>query len=164
MGVSMWLMIAAGTVAFWLFVVWVVKEVFSPGTHARHRMRQPAGGGHLPGAETDPAEDLAGGYHPYRYGYPHAGRDDDPHEDRPSGPGVRDGGGAQGADPWRGDSRRPVSRRSVSRRDEAPAWQVSSALDVLEQRLARGEIDVDEYARVRRALVESDPTLSRDDG
>lgn len=35
-------------------------------------------------------------------------------------------------------------------------------LAVLQDRLARGEIDIDEYARIRMALVESDPTLGRD--
>lgn len=35
-------------------------------------------------------------------------------------------------------------------------------LDVLQNRLARGEIDVDEYARVRQALIDSDPALGRD--
>ncbi|WP_052358663.1 hypothetical protein [Terrabacter tumescens] len=35
-------------------------------------------------------------------------------------------------------------------------------LEVLQDRLARGEIDVDEYTRTRTALIESDPMLGRD--
>ena len=38
----------------------------------------------------------------------------------------------------------------------------AAPLDVLQDRLARGEIDVDEYARARRALVEDDTNLDRD--
>lgn len=39
---------------------------------------------------------------------------------------------------------------------------VTGPLDVLQGRLVRGEIDVDEYARTRRVLVESDPALDPD--
>ena len=35
-------------------------------------------------------------------------------------------------------------------------------LDLLESRLARGDIDVNEYARVRKVLVESNPVLGQD--
>ena len=40
--------------------------------------------------------------------------------------------------------------------------RAAGPLEVLQARLARGEIDVDEYARTRNALVESDPTLGPD--
>ena len=38
----------------------------------------------------------------------------------------------------------------------------SAPLEVLQGRLARGEIDVDEYARTRKALVDSDPAIDAD--
>lgn len=44
---------------------------------------------------------------------------------------------------------------------EGPS-RASGPLEVLQDRLARGEIDVDEYTRTRTALIESDPTLGRD--
>lgn len=45
---------------------------------------------------------------------------------------------------------------------EEVASRATGPLEVLQGRLARGEIDVDEYARTRKALIESDPTLDRD--
>lgn len=38
----------------------------------------------------------------------------------------------------------------------------AAPLDVLQDRLARGEIDVDEYARTRRALVGDDAATGRE--
>ena len=61
--------------------------------------------------------------------------------------------------------------RSISRHDDLQppqAEQVSAPaerqgpLAVLQDRLASGEIDVDEYARIRRALVQSQPSLADD--
>lgn len=99
MGPGMWLLMAAGTVAFWVVVALAVRGLLGAGPRVRHtvesvtrhRDRQ------QPGAEQVP-----------------------PLAERPGPMGV------------------------------------------LQERLARGEIDVDEYARIRRALVQSEPSLATD--
>lgn len=99
MGPGMWLVMAVGTVVFWVVVVLAVRALLGAGPHVRHAV-DPAPPHHddvVPGAEQVSA-------HPERH---------------------------------------------------AP-------LAVLQDRLARGEIDVDEYARIRRALVESQPALAAD--
>jgi putative membrane protein len=98
MGPGMWLVMAVGTVVFWVVVVLAVRALLGAGPHVRHAV-DPAPRDHdvVPGAEQVSA-------HPER---------------------------------------------------QAP-------LAVLQDRLARGEIDVDEYARIRRALVESQPALPAD--
>ena len=57
-------------------------------------------------------------------------------------------------------SRAPEPPRTSSYED-APT-RAAAPLEALQARLARGEIDVDEYARTRNALVGSDPTLDSD--
>lgn len=145
----MWLLMAAGTVAFWLGVVWVVKEVFSPHEHSRHRTHRPDGhpDGHPDGdrAGSRPIEEPTDGGRTYQY----------PPWQRAAANDARVPGPA---DPWLADKPGSVAVGAHAMRD------VRSVLDVLEQRLARGEIDVDEYARIRRALIESNPALSRDAG
>ncbi|WP_323097536.1 SHOCT domain-containing protein [Intrasporangium sp. YIM S08009] len=53
-------------------------------------------------------------------------------------------------------------REAPDARSCAARGGTAAPLDVLQGRLARGEIDVDEYARSRKALVDSDPTLGED--
>lgn len=99
MGPGMWLVMAAGTVAFWVVVALAVRGLLGAGPHVRHGVR-------LTPRDTDAPQPSAA----------------------------------------------PVSTGAER---EGP-------LAVLQDRLARGEIDVDEYARIRRALVESQPSLAAD--
>lgn len=55
-----------------------------------------------------------------------------------------------------------VAEAAPPPRREGHPSRAAAPLEVLQGRLALGEIDVDEYARVRKALVERDPTLGRD--
>lgn len=56
---------------------------------------------------------------------------------------------------------RPRPRRAQDA--ESPGPEAHRApLTVLQDRLARGEIDVDEYARIRRTLVQSQTPLGAD--
>ncbi|WP_081634009.1 SHOCT domain-containing protein [Terracoccus sp. 273MFTsu3.1] len=69
-------------------------------------------------------------------------------------------GGPRGTVPSPGASRTEEITR-IAGHGEDPS-RPAGPLEVLQARLARGEIDVDEYARTRNALVESDPRLGRD--
>lgn len=123
---GMWLLMVAGTAAFWLLVVVVVKETLAPSHGPHHRRGRPS----------------------HRTG------------DRPSD----QSGGQYGTDP---DGARAGSAE-LQPLGSAPGDELSSrpgASDpfaVVQDRLARGDIDVDEYARIRRALVESQPSLDAD--
>lgn len=55
-----------------------------------------------------------------------------------------------------------ADRPSRTAAPDASGRRGPGPLDVLQGRLARGEIDVDEYARARRALLDDDPTMDRD--
>jgi putative membrane protein len=74
--------------------------------------------------------------------------------------------GLLGAGPHFRHAVHPTSRHpDVQRPGAVPVSTVAEhqgPLAVLQDRLARGEIDVDEYARIRRALVESQPSLATD--
>lgn len=135
----MWLMMAVGTVAFWLLVTWAVREIFTPHEHAKRVLRHPADlgndsqpQGHGRARDRDGDLDLRELYNE-RIEYPRA---------------------------------TPTALRSSSPASSSPASSspLPGPLQVLEQRLARGEIDVDEYARIRRALIESNPALGPDAG
>lgn len=124
-GPGMWLMMAVGTVAFWLLVAWAVREIFTPHEHAKRVLRHAGDlddGSQPQGRTRDGDRDLRELYNE-RIEYPRA---------------------------------TPTSPTSPSPQP--------GPLQVLEQRLARGEIDVDEYARIRRALIESNPALGPDAG
>lgn len=99
MGPGMWLVMAAGTVAFWVVVALAVRRLLGAGPRVRHTVESATRHRDVqqPGAEQVP----------------------------------------------------PVAERQ-------------GPMAVLQERLARGEIDVDEYARIRRALVQSEPNLATD--
>ncbi|GAA2479535.1 SHOCT domain-containing protein [Terrabacter carboxydivorans] len=99
MGAGLWLVMALGTVAFWVVVAMAVRGLLS----ARPRPRR-----------------------------------------------------APAAEPLDPEAHR---RGSIS---GSTAAEPHAALTVLQDRLARGEIDVDEYARIRRTLVQSQPSLATD--
>ncbi|NUR14828.1 MAG: SHOCT domain-containing protein [Dermatophilaceae bacterium] len=73
-------------------------------------------------------------------------------EERGPAPATRPGG--VGTGPRASETSETVRATMISSGD---------ALSALQDRLARGDIDVDEYAQIRRALVQSHPAVDVDD-
>jgi putative membrane protein len=57
-----------------------------------------------------------------------------------------------------------VARRASRRRGDAPGANASGPGRILDERLARGEIDAGEYARLREALASGSPQRPADAG